>query len=385
MRLAIRLGSMFLFAAVAAAPMAGAQTAADTAAVILNTARRLEREGRPEVARELLRFLQQRYLGTPAATEAQSLLSSLPRVMTGGTGRTGFVLFNTIYGGFLGVAIPAALNASGSEPFGAGLLLGVPLGYFGSRAFSKSRFTSPGQAGIASFATTWGTWQGLALQQAAGFGDQEFCDTFGCFRSESDTAPWVAQVVGGVAGLATGWALAASREIPAGTSTLISHSAFWGTWFGLSLGVVSDLHDKDLFWSMIAAGNAGLLLAIPAASKWRPPASRVRLITAGGVAGGLVGFGIDLLANVDGEGAALGIPAVSSALGLIIGAVATGNRRGLEGNASAAPASGALVDATEGLKVNLPMPQPALFRVLNHKGDWISRPGMRVILFQGRL
>ena len=369
--------------AIAAAHPASAQTASDTAQVILNTARRLERDGRAEAARELVRFLRVHYRDTPAALEAESLLKSLPRVAEIGTGRTGFVLFNTLYGAFLGVAIPAALNADGPEPFGLGLLVGAPLGFFGAREFSK-RFRTGGQAGVASFATLWGTWQGLALQQAAGIGDQEYCQEFGCYTSESDTAPWAAMVVGGAAGVAAGWALATSKEIPAGTSTLVSHSAFWGTWFGLALGVVGKLEDKELFTSMMVLGNAGLLAAIPAAARWRPSPSRTRLITAAGVAGALVGFGIDLLADVENEGTVLGIPATTSALGLIAGAVATKNRADLDA-ASGEPPSPALVDARGRIRVNLPFPQPTSFRVVDASGKTHRRAGLRVILFEGRL
>jgi hypothetical protein len=366
-------------------PPAAAQTASDTAAVILNTARRLEREGRPTVARELFRFLRLRYAGTPAAAEADSLLRSLPSVVTAGAGRTGFVLFNTLYGAFLGVAIPAAFSADGSEPYGLGLLVGAPLGYFGARSFSKGRFKSPGQAGIASFATMWGTWQGVAIQQAAGIGDDEFCDPqFGCYTTDSDTAPWAAMVVGGLAGLATGWALAASKEIPAGTSTLVSHSAFWGTWFGLSVGRATGIEDDQLLWSMIVAGNAGLMAAIPAAASWRPSSSRVRLITAGGIAGGLVGFGIDLLASFDDSKTVLGVPAATSALGLIIGAFATANRRDLDaGSIDDFRPQRALVDATDGLRIGIPLPEPAAFRLVDRAGRSIRKAGARVVLFEG--
>jgi len=368
-----------------AAPAPGQQTAADTAHVILNTARRIEREGRAQVARELLRFLRLNYAGTPAAMSADSLLKALPRVAAFGTGRTGFVLFNTMYGAFLGVAIPAALNADGPEPYGAGLLIGAPLGFFASREFARPRFRTAGQAGIASFATVWGTWQGLALQQATNLGGEEICGDFGCYTSESDTAPWTAMVIGGAAGIATGWALAASKEIPAGTSTLVSHSAFWGTWFGLTLGVVADLEDKNLFASLMLGGNAGLLAAIPAAGKWRPSSSRVRLITAGGVAGALVGFGIDLLGDVSDEGTVLGIPAATSALGLIIGAVTTRNRADLDEAINDAMPSAALVEYRDRLRLNVPMPQPTAFRIVDQTGTVRRRPGVRITLFEGRL
>jgi hypothetical protein len=302
-----------------------------------------------------------------------------------GAGRTGFVLFNTLYGGFLGVAIPAAFGANGSEPYGAGLLIGAPLGYFGSRAFSKARFRTAGQAGIASFATLWGTWQGLAIQQLANIGDHRFCDFDVCYTSDSDTAPWAAMVVGGVGGLVTGWVLAARKEIAPGTSTLISHAALWGTWFGTSAGRAAGLDGDDLFWSTLIAGNVGLLAAIPAASAWRPSSSRVRLITAGGIAGGLVGFGIDLLTSADDSTTVLGIPAATSAIGLLVGTLATANRRDLDTGLDPRGPSGALVDGSDGFRIGVPIPQPVTFRVQGPDGRWRRTAGARFVLFQSKL
>jgi hypothetical protein len=360
-------------------------TAGDSAAIILETARRLDREGRLEVARELYRFLRRHFRETPAGRAADSLLGLLPRervaLGAAGAGRTGFVLFNTLYGAFLGIAVPAAFEADDPEPYGAGLLLGAPLGFFGSRAFAKRHFRTAGQAGIASFATLWGTWQGLAFQQATDLGSEEVCGEFGCFTNESDTAPWVAMMAGGAVGLATGWALGARREIPSGTSTLVSHAALWGTWFGLSLGRAAGLESDNLFWTMIGAGNAGLLAAIPAAARWRPTSSRLRLITAAGLAGGLAGFGIDLLTSVDEAEAILGIPAAASALGLIIGTVATRNRPDLDSAGDdGGMASGALVDATRGLRLQVPIPQPVLFRTIDAAGGTRRRLGLRLVL-----
>lgn len=358
-------------------PRLAAQSQTDSANTVLDAARILKREGRDEAARQLLLFIRARYGATPAARAADSLLGTLPRAIsasTGATGRTGFILFHTLYGGFLGVAIPAALGANGSEAYGAGLLLGAPAGYFGSRAFARAKITMPGQAGVAAFATTWGTWQGLALQQVLNIGQREICDFDFCFRDESDAAPWAAMAIGGVAGLTTGLILA-SNEIPSGTSTLVSHSAFWGTWFGLSTGAVLGIEDDGLVGASLIGGNALLLLAIPAAKSWRPVSSRVRLITAAGIAGGLAGFGIDLLTSVDGDGVVLGIPAATSAIGLIAGALATRSTKDADGDAGGGPA---FLTVRDGARFRMPLPIPALVPDERQGGRY--RPGFRFIL-----
>jgi hypothetical protein len=363
---------------VAGVPLS-AQTRADSASIVLDAARALRREGRDAAARDLLRLIRTRYATTPAARTADSLLLTLTGIPTiSGTGRTGYILFHTLYGGFLGAAIPAALGAGGSEPYGVGLLIGAPLGYFGSRAFARSKITMPGQAGIAAFATVWGTWQGLALQRVLNLGDEEICNQFGCFRDESDTAPWATMTLGGLVGIGIGHAIA-SRPVAAGTSTLVSHSAWWGTWFGLAVGRMADAEDDEHFTAMLVGGNAALLMALPAAKAWRPSPAQVRLTTAAGLAGGIVGLGIDLLVNTDDEELTIAVPAVTSALGLIVGAYATRHQR----DPDEAPSDGfALVTVRDGFRVNAPLPLPAAIPAAGpRRPRWV--PGFRISLLDG--
>ncbi|MEO8448310.1 MAG: hypothetical protein ABI647_00880 [Gemmatimonadota bacterium] len=359
---------------------ARAQTAADTADVILGVARNLEREGRPDAARELFRYLHTRYRTTPAARAADSL----PTVAAIGSGRTGFVTFNTLYGGFLGVAIPAAFNSNDGATFGIGLLLGAPAGFFASRSFARAHLRTAGQAGIASFGTAWGTWMGFGLQQILNIGDKKICDQQFCYTQTSDGAPWAAMVIGGLGGLGLGWALASAKETIPGTATLISNSAFWGTWFGLALGRIADLEGDALFTSTLAVGNAALLAAIPAARAWRPTPSRVRLITAAGLAGGLAGLGIDLIANTDDDRVAIGIPAATSALGLLIAALATTNRRDLEGPDGGEVEANAVFQWRNGPRVKLAIPEPTAFQIVDRDGKLRTAPGARLRIFDAR-
>jgi hypothetical protein len=373
----MRVAGLLFGAVLCVAPVLPAQSPADSAGIVLDAAKALAREGHTDAARQLFLLIRARYAATPAARTADSLLATLRTqagASRGSTGRTGFVLFHTLYAGFLGVAIPAAFGADGSEPYGAGLLIGAPLGYFGSRAFARARISMPGQAGIASFATTWGTWQALAVQQLLDLGETEFCDSFGCYTSDSDTAPWAAMVIGGLAGLGTGLALA-SRPILSGTAGLISHSSFWGSWFGVSLGAVLGAEGDGLIGATLIGGNAALLLAIPAAKAWRPTSSRVRLTTAAGIAGGLAGFGIDLLASVDDDRASFAIPAATSALGLLAGALATRNQR----DADEGDPGGALLTLHDRLRLNVPLPMPAA--IPTGERVWRWRPGVRISLF----
>lgn len=360
-----------------------AQSPADTASVILQVAKDLQRDGRPDAARELLRYLKARYGATPSAASADSLLRGIPGYGPIGNGRTGFVTFNTAYGAFLGTAIPAAFDARGGA-YGVGLLIGAPAGFFASRAFARAHFRSAGQAGLASFVTAWGTWTGLGIQQAFKIGDEEVCQQFGCFTNESDTAPWAALSLGGIAGLGVGWALAGAREIQPGTATMISHSALWGTWFGVAVGRAAGIEDEGLWTAMLIAGNASLLAAIPAAKKWQPTSSRVRLITAAGLAGGLAGFGIDLIAKPRGDATVLAIPAVTSAAGLLIGALATRHQSDLDGSGEESGQANALVQWQNGPRLRLATPVPAAFQIVDRAGKVRLVPGARLHLFDAR-
>jgi len=367
-------------AAVGVAPLVG-QTRADSAAIVLDAARTLRQDGRLDAARELLQLLRIRYGGTPAVAHADSLLGVLETEapLTRATGRTGFILFHTIYGGFLGVAIPAAFGADQSEPYGVGLLIGGPAGYFGSRAFARSHITMPGQAGIASFATLWGTWQGVALQQVLNIGEPEVCPAGpdSCYRPGSDTAPWAAAIVGGLAGLGTGLALT-SREIPSGTSSLISQAAFWGSWFGLAAGAIIGAEGEGLLAAALVGGDAAVLAAIPAARAWRPSPSRVRLATAAGIAGGLAGLGIDLLANIEDDQAAFAVAAAGSATGLLAGAW-MGRGRTDEPQGEEATLALLTVRDGSGVRFRAPVPVPAALPV-EERGKRSLRPGLRVLL-----
>jgi hypothetical protein len=289
------------------------------------------------------------------------------------------VLFHTLFGGFLGAAIPAALDAEGTEPYGAGLLIGAPLGFFASRAFARSRISSPGQAGIASFAAVWGTWQGLAIQQLLDLGEGQRCGDFGC-EDTGVTAQWTAMVAGGAAGLTAG-ALLAGRPIASGEASVVSHSAFWGTWLGAAGGIVAGAENDGLIAAALLGGNAGLLAAIPAARSWRPPSTRIRLITASGVAGGLAGLGISLLIGSDEPEPFFAVPLATSAAGLVTGVLLT---RGHDDPDQPGVRPGAaLLSYDRGLRLDLPLPIPALVPTATRAGSGV-RPGLRVLLFDAR-
>jgi hypothetical protein len=308
-----------------ARPAAAQATAADTAAVLLGTAQRLQQEGNPQLARAILRLIVRAYPGTPAADDAQAQLAALRRSSDSTSGRVELIVWGTGYGAWLGIALPLAAGADSPEPYGAGLLTGTPLGFFGARAFGRAYPISLGQARMIRFASMWGAWQGHGWQQALNIGRHTvtYCDQFtgNCFQyqEDSDRAPTTMALVGSLVGLGTGIALARSVSISPGTAAMIEFSGYWATWYGVASGVLFDWGDDRLLTLTLLAGDAGVLAASLIAPKVDISVGRARLISVTGLAGALAGLGLDLLMDVQDDKAAIAIPMAASFAGLGLG------------------------------------------------------------------
>lgn len=356
-----------LLLALVSAPAVSAQTAADSAEAVLRAARVLEQSGRADLARELLRHLRQQWPGTPAAEQARERIAALPAEALSGFGRTSFVAYHTLFGAWLGVAIPRALDADGPEPYGVGLLVGAPLGFIGSRALARSRQLSQGQAGVIEFGSFWGGWQAIGWRAVLDIGERRVCDIDLCFDETPGTAPWVAAIVGSLSGLGVGL-LAGSRPVADGTSSLVFHASLWGTWYGVAAGVLFDAEDDDLLTAALIGGNAGLLLALPAARAWRPTSNRVRVASAAGLAGGLAGLGVALLTSVDDEKALVGLISAGTTAGLLAGAALGKDDATRLGSATGSLFAPALVSGDGQLRLGLPLPTPARIGISTPRG-----------------
>src|SRR5690606_1471521 len=112
----------------------------------------LESRGDPALAEALLRHIIDRYPGTAAAATAGQRLAELGGAAGDRSGAIELYVWSTLYGLWLGAAIPGALGADGPEPYGIGLLLGGPAGFFTAQGVLRDRALSVGQAR----AITWG-------------------------------------------------------------------------------------------------------------------------------------------------------------------------------------------------------------------------------------
>lgn len=350
-------------------------TRADSAATLLRAARVLEARGELRLARELLRVLAERFPETATAAEGRRVSSQMGEEESlVGFNRGGFIAYHTAFGAWLGVVIPAALDADASEAYGAGLLVGAPLGFFGSRALAQRRNLSSGQAALLQFGSTWGTWQAVGWQELLRLGVEEICEADFCYETSSNTAGWVAALVGGVAGFGAG--LLASRiELTQGQAAVVTQSAIWGTWYGAALGTLISEDEDVTLGGALLGGNLALLVAIPAARSWRPTAAKVRTITAAGLGGGLAGLGVVLLTSTDSDDGVIGIMAASTTLGLIGGAALVRDRSGPDQGA----AGPALLNYRGNWSLGTPLPTPAA--ILTPDGARRHRvPGVRIPL-----
>lgn len=324
---------VLIASAMAAAPSVGAQiTAADSAGVLYQTALRFEAEGQRALAQSLLQHLVRQYPGTPAAADAERWLADLTRRVRERSGRGELMVWYTVYGAWLGVAVPAALGADAPEPYGLGLLVGAPIGFLASRAYGRSAQLSSGRARAIDFGSQWGTWQGVAWREVLDIGERTETVCFpapppspggaSCYTYEtsSERAPWTAMVIGGLSGAVGAALLTRGREIPGGAATFAIHSAYWASWYGFAGSEIADAQvgDTRLAWTLVG-GNLGLVVGALAGPR-AICSGRVWLITAGGIGGLAAGFGLDLLLQPDSDQLVIGIPAATSALGLILAA-----------------------------------------------------------------
>jgi hypothetical protein len=306
------------------------------------------------------------------------------------TGAVELQVWGTLYGLWLGVAAPLIGDANGPEPYGIGLLLGGPAGFFAARQYAHSRSLSEGQARAITWGGTWGTWQGLgwALVLDVGHSIQRDCPVSPneCHDVEiGDNTQEVvgAMVAGGLAGIATG-AILSRKTIPAGLATTVNFGSLWGTWFGFATSYIAGLEDDDLLAGTLIGGDAGLVATAVFGPGWQLSRNRARLISIGGVMGGLVGGGLDLLIQPDDEKVAIGIPLATSIAGLALGALTTrGNDRPDPNGRGGDAGSGALLHLEGGrFGLDAPMLVPTMQRDERYRSVW--KPAVGVTVFSAR-
>jgi hypothetical protein len=302
----------------------------DSAAVLLEAAQTFDAEGRGAVAEALYRLILRRFPDSPAAVQARAALAIVERQDTS-DGSTELQVWGTLYGAWLGVAVPGAFGADEPEPYGLGLLVGAPAGFFASRAVAKRTDMTLGQARAITWGGTWGTWQGFGWREVFDIGEFDPADCIPdipCdYGGGTEEETFAAMIIGGAAGVAAG-ALLSRGSITDAQATAANFGALWGTWFGVATGILADWEDDDLLAATLVGGDVGLAAAALSAPGLGWSRNRWRLVSIGGLLGGVAGLGINLLAEVDDDKTFVGIPLATSLAGLGIGVASSRGRDG---------------------------------------------------------
>lgn len=296
---------------------------ADSAAVLLNAANTFADRDRADLAAEIHRLILERFPGTPAAAAARAALSN-SRAERTSNGATELQVWSTLYGAWLGVAVPGAFGVDDSEGYGIGLLLGGPLGYLVGRSVAQSTNPTIGEARAITLGGTWGTWQGYGWREVFDIGQEEVaCGQYTCLTGGTTEETFAAMVVGGAAGITIG-ALLGRASVSDAVATGANTGALWGSWIGFAGGFMTDLEDDDLLAAALVGGNVGLAAAALATPALGFTRNQWRVVSVGGLLGGVVGLGLDLLIQPDDERTLVAIPLATSLVGLGIAAASSG-------------------------------------------------------------
>lgn len=363
------LGLLVLLAGLVPTTGHAQATRADSAAILLNAAQQLEAGGQRVAANAVLAFIVRNYGDTPSAATARHDLAGRSSEAEGG-GRVELVAWTTLYGAWLGVAVPAALSVNSAELYGLGLLVGGPAGFTAAQSIATSRHVTLGEARAMTFGFRWGSSQALGWLS-------ELTDDV-----STETA-FTTLVLGGVGGMALGGAVAHGRRLTAGQVAFAAQGYYWGTYYAATLCAILDIDTRTASY-VLAGGDIGMIAAGLAAPEGIT-AGRAWLTSALGITGMLGGWGLDLIVQPEGEDLILGIPMVASAVGLVIGSRVAAEMARQRPEAGDAPGAAALPSAlldvgASGLRVGLPAPSPRLVPVGERGFRRLYRPAVAVPL-----
>ena len=278
-------------------------------------------------------------LAVMLAVAFSSPASAQPSSDRVGGGETDLTILSTAFGAGLGIAVPLAMGADASRKlYGAAIVVGAPIGFFGAKAITRSRPVSRGQAVAISWGGYWGGLQGYLLATAMDPAEG------GALKSASTEDAAASVIAGSALGLAGGL-LAARQGISYRTANSAMMGSVWGNWFGVASW---KLMGEDRSWSgsalLALAGNAGLVGGAIVGSRLKLTESQSRWINMSGSVGAVAAGGLERATRGDGEPATFAYALPGSILGLAVGAVLARTRGGKD-DTSANPQAGGTVDA----------------------------------------
>ena len=241
-----------------------------------------------DTAKRYLNMILKDYRQTAAALEAGRLLKVWKKISRfDAGGRIEFVSTSSLFGVGLGIAIPAAFEASSPVIFGLSIVGFTAVGLVGSLLGSSRWAITPGQASSITIGTVWGTWNAFAISGIAQLGG---------------VIPLRLGIVGGVLGYTAG-ALIGYFQKP--SIDVVTFASSLGLWMGGVTGAISiimgeqgiNLSFEGVLSALLATTNIGLLAGIFLHPVINFSRSRSIFINLGGVVGGALGAGLVLLGS----------------------------------------------------------------------------------------
>jgi len=226
------------------------------------------------------------------------------------SGRTDVLIFSGYYGVWLGIATPIFFEADSPQAYAAGLLLGAPLSLLVSHSATKEANISDGRATMISLGGHLGTWQGIGWAAVSDL--------------DGNVVVGIGEL-GGLAGIAAATILTNKVDFSTGHAGLTSSGLQWGAWFGLVFANLFNHDDDNVLRDMLIGSDLFILGTGIATKDVKMSKARVRLINLAGVIGTVLGFGIDLLVEVDDASTAFAIAGLGSVAGLATGTQMTKN------------------------------------------------------------
>lgn len=224
------------------------------------------------------------------------------------SGRTDVLIFSGYYGLWLGIAVPAALEASTPEAYALGLLFVPAISVGVAHLATKGIDVTDADADLISSGGWLGTLHGLGW---AGVAD----------KSGEAVLGW--GIGGGLGGITLAMALNAGFEFSGGQAALTGSALWWGGWLGFLTALGAGLEDEDVLkGALIGSGGLTVVTALTTHNTTMTR-RRVRFMNLGGFLGAAAGAGVLLLATPDDEPSAAAVWGLCTIAGGYIGIRAT--------------------------------------------------------------
>ncbi|HEY7372430.1 MAG TPA: hypothetical protein VIF57_09755 [Polyangia bacterium] len=269
----------------------------------------------------------------------------------GNEGRGRLVLWSSLYGIWLGIAVDVLFEIDSQRAVIVPPLLGLGAGLGISLAATRNYELTVGEAWTIITGLDYGTINGALWAGGLDFSDKGVVG---------------AAVATGIAATSIGVLVADAKSPSAGDIELVRSGLLWGTIGGFlaTIAIAPHAETRNALKAVAASMDAGFVVAVGLANSFDLSRNRVLIIDAGALAGGLMGAGVAwLIAGTNNNARGLAGAALGGLVaGIGVAAYATRNLDGQDAAVAAAPAVPAALarDRAGRWRLGTPGPVPVL-------------------------